>query len=62
MAIGRFHANLRAKIDEEMNKAGKEIILGRMLNHEVYREAVGYIRGLAAAIKLAEDVEMEIEG
>lgn len=60
MAISRFHILLKRKIDEEMSKVGGEITSGRVSNYEIYREHVGYVRGLAAALKLAEDTEVEM--
>lgn len=60
MALSRFHTILRAKLDDEITKAGEQITSGMMASYEGYRESVGYVRGLVAAMKLAEDAEAEM--
>jgi len=60
MALSQFHNRLKAKIEAEVAKVGSEITSGRMANYEVYREAVGYVRGMIDVLKLADEVEQEM--
>lgn len=60
MPLSQFHNRLKAKIEAEVAKVGGEITSGRMTNHEVYRESVGYIRGMIDVLKLADEVEQEM--
>lgn len=60
MALSRFHSLLKVKVDAEIAKIGGQISSGQMANYEGYREAVGYVRGLVAALKLADDTEVEM--
>lgn len=60
MALSRFHTLLKTKIDAEIAKTGAQITSGGMTSYEGYREAVGYVRGLVAALKLADDTEVEM--
>jgi hypothetical protein len=62
MASSQFHIRLQAKVVEEMNKIGKEVILGQMTNYDDYRWYVGYLKGLGDSLKLADEVEKEMEG
>ncbi len=60
MPLSRFHGTLKAKLEEEIAKVSGQISQGQTRDYESYRESVGYIRGMIAAIKLAEDTEVEM--
>ena len=52
-----FYFNtLRARVEEEIAKES-ERICGGYADFNVYREQVGYLRGLKAALTLMEDIE-----
>lgn len=56
MAIIPFHAHLRAKVLEEI-QAEHERMAGGYGAYEVYREQVGYLKGLKTVLDLAEQIE-----
>lgn len=56
MAQIRFHQLLRDKI-VEVYGAESERILGGYQDYAVYREQVGFLKGLKHALELAEEVE-----
>lgn len=60
MPLSQFHNRLKAKILEEMDKAGKEITGGQMKDYDDYRWFVGYIKGMGDVLTLADEVEQEM--
>lgn len=56
MASIHFHQLLRKKVQEEID-AERERILGGYNDFTVYREQVGYLRGLQTVLDVAEDIE-----
>ena len=57
----RFHALLDYKIQEEIKVQEETISSGQCQSFDAYRDQVGYIRGLKDALKLAEEVETEMQ-
>lgn len=61
MAKTRFHSLLEHKINERVESRIESTISGAAEDYARYREQVGYISGLKDALRLAEDVEREME-
>jgi len=56
MAFIQFHSALRAKVEEEI--AAEQARMGSGYNdYNVYREQVGYLRGLKMVLTMAEEIE-----
>lgn len=58
----KFSALLREKIEAEMEKSARLLAGGIATSFEDYRQRVGYLAGLGAALKLAEEVELYLNG
>jgi hypothetical protein len=56
MPIIPFHSALRAKVQEEIG-AELERMGGGYADYNVYKEAVGYLKGLKTVLDIAEDIE-----
>lgn len=55
----RFHNLLEARVKEVIEAETAQIIGGLPSDFPAYREAVGYIRGLNAALLLCDQIEEE---
>ena len=60
MAVSRFHAALREQITDHMKGHIDGLIAGRISDYSAYRECVGYLRGLNAALELAAEIEKSL--
>ena len=58
MADNLFHRRLEAKVQAQIAKR-TEYVMGGGLTETMYREEVGYVRGLNDALKLCEEIEQE---
>ena len=56
----RFHAFLEKKIEEEIQNRAASLASGAAADYPHYKESVGYINGVKAAIKLCDDVEQDM--
>lgn len=61
VAKTRFHNLLEEKILQEVDNRSKSIASGGASDYPHYRENVGYITGLQAALALCEEIEREFE-
>lgn len=61
MAETRFHFQLKAKVEETIDLMAISVASGACTDYPQYREKIGYINGLKAALELADDVEKEYE-
>jgi|KBSMisStandDraft_5_1062788.scaffolds.fasta_scaffold1120098_2 hypothetical protein len=61
MVQTRFHALLRAKIEETIEARAGSIASGQCADYAAYRENVGFIKGLMDALALADEIEKEYE-
>lgn len=57
----RFHALLDYKIQEAIKQQESEVCGGMCQSFDAYQAQIGYIRGLRDALRLAEEVETEIQ-
>lgn len=56
MSLIHFHTALRAKVQEEI-AAELERMSGGYSDYTVYREAVGYLKGMKTVLDIAENIE-----
>jgi len=61
MVQTRFHALLRAKVEETIEARAACIAAGQCADYAAYRENVGFIKGLMDALALADEIEKEYE-
>jgi hypothetical protein len=59
MARSRFHSLLRAKVAEEMEARSAAIVGGNCTEYSHYRFETGFLQGMMAVLKLADDIESE---
>jgi hypothetical protein len=59
MARSRFHSLLRAKVEEEAELRGAAITGGNCIDWPHYRYETGFVQGMLAVLKLADDIESE---
>lgn len=52
---------LHAKIEERINSVGDSVLRGDPKSYEEYRYWVGYVEGIKDALKLADDIEGELD-
>lgn len=60
MARTRFHTLLLAKIQEVIVNRTEELTSGSASSYEVYKYNVGYLNGLRDALKLADEVNEDL--
>lgn len=56
--MNEFHERLSAKLKEEYDGRVRHVVSG-LSDYPTYRESVGYLAGLTAAQKLADEVIKE---
>lgn len=61
MAETHFHRILRARVTEVLVTRSNEMAEGKCKSLEHYREEVGFIEGLKAALALCEDIERDMD-
>lgn len=61
MAKTRFHALLEQKIAEAIENRSISVASGVCTEYANYRENVGYIKGLQAALALCDEIESELD-
>lgn len=54
-----FHRALREKVEEAYSERQKSLSDGAALDYAAYKEQVGYLRGLADVLTLADEIENE---
>jgi hypothetical protein len=59
MARSRFHSLLRAKVEEEAELRSAAIASGNCTDLPHYRYETGFVQGMLAVLKLADDIESE---
>lgn len=61
MAETRFTTLFKAKVKEVVDNRSDSLANGDAADYSKYRESVGYLRGLADAIKICEEIEGEFD-
>lgn len=56
MATIQFHAHLRKRVGEIIERETDQIV-GGYSAYDVYREQVGYLKGLKEVLAIAEEIE-----
>ena len=59
MARSRFHSILRAKVEEEAEARSAAISSGSCTDLPHYRFETGFVQGMRAVLKIADDIEAE---
>jgi hypothetical protein len=61
MSETHFHRVLRARISEVLVARSNDIASGVCKTLEHYKEEVGYMKGLKAALDIADDIEKDMD-
>jgi len=61
MSETHFHRMLRAKVTEVLDARRLSVAEGVCSNFDRYMHEVGYITGLQDALKIADDLERELD-
>lgn len=61
MARSHYQVKLVEKLENAASKEAAFLIAGTADDYAKYREVVGYIRGLNDAVKIANQIEQEME-
>ena len=61
MAETRFHALLKARVLEQISQSSESLCSGAAKDYAIYRDMVGYIRGLNDALKFCDEIEGEFD-
>jgi hypothetical protein len=60
MSETRFHRALRERITDEVDRFVESLLSGAAPDYPTYRQGVGYLNGLRAAAKLADDIDADL--
>jgi hypothetical protein len=61
MSETHFHRVLRARVAEVLEARARDVAAGVCKGYEHYKEEVGYMRGLHDALKIADDIEKDMD-
>lgn len=59
MAISHFHRILEERIERLITERALSVIGGACTSFEAYKQQVGFVEGLQAAISIGRDIERE---